>query len=108
MTRDHAFQLAMGYAWGVQDTRGKVNTLSSEQFAVMFANGWDDYNTGLRGSMVPVRDAYAFWKDSLGKTIFPEGDSTEQQIARHKAERAMQRTRERNSFHYVRLNTPYF
>lgn len=91
MNRDEAMQCASGYAWGREDgtgtatvvPEGTADTNGSWVFARAFADGYEDYNSEARSSMVNVRAAYERWQGTRGQSIFPEGDSTAEQRARH-------------------------
>jgi hypothetical protein len=82
MAPDEARWLALGYAWASQDSTGTPAatpagaTDGETAFAGAFAAAWADYNAQRRGMMLPVRDAYANWQDSNGRSVFKRGDLT--------------------------------
>lgn len=87
MNKNEAMQRALGYAWGREDASGQLtagdpNATTTCEFATAYAAGWEDYNTEKRGNMTPVRDAYERWQATGGRSIFRDGDSTQDQQAR--------------------------
>lgn len=79
MRTDRAERLASGYAWGREDASGTRTAATDDRdgsylFARAYAAAQDDYNRERRGSMMTVRDAYARWQDSGGRTIEDEHD----------------------------------
>jgi hypothetical protein len=82
MTPDEAKWLALGYAWASQDSTGTPAatpagaTDGETAFGSAFAAAWADYNAQRRGMMLPVRDAYANWQASNGRSVFRQGDLT--------------------------------
>ena len=93
MTPDEARNKALGYAWGREDAREDFSKLvhavfgaptatrgvyssGSLAFADAYARGQDDYDHQRRGSMITLREAYANWQDSGGRSIFARGELT--------------------------------
>ena len=77
MTRPEALQLALGYAWASEDATDVKTATTPEwpgngpiAFAEAFADAWEDYNTGRRGHMINVADAYKSWQATDGHSIF--------------------------------------
>jgi hypothetical protein len=76
MTRNEALELALGYAWGAEDTSGKRtaqlgNLTGCSAFAEAFADAQDDFNNERRMNMFPVSDAYRRWNETNGLTVIP-------------------------------------
>lgn len=76
MTSNEALELALGYAWGAEDTSGKRtaqpgNLTGCSAFAEEFARVQDDFNNELRMNMFPVSDAYRRWNETNGLTVIP-------------------------------------
>jgi hypothetical protein len=76
MTRIEALELALGYAWGREDSSGTrtvqpANLTGCSAFAEAFADAQHAFNTDQRVSMFPVRDAYDRWTDTRGLTVIP-------------------------------------
>jgi hypothetical protein len=89
-TRDEAKRTALAYAWGREDASGTPTAVPSGgaaaggdwAFSEAYAQGQLDYNEQRRGDMIPVRDAYANWQDSGGKSVFRRGELTLSDIKR--------------------------
>ena len=81
-TRDEAKRTAMAYAWGCEDTSGTKTVMPAGEisgdwaFSEAYAQGQDDYNSQRRGDFIPVRDAYANWQASDGRSVFKRGELT--------------------------------
>lgn len=82
MSKEEAMQHGLGYASGREDG-SNVRTVDVDdspterrmgwmRFAQAYADGWDDYNRGLRFYMTNCRDAYDTWQATNGATIFKE------------------------------------
>jgi hypothetical protein len=93
VTPDQARYLAEGYAWGREDvTRIMTAPATADgvgwmQFAGAYAQMHDEYNNGQRWSAFPVQDAYERWQETQGRTIYREGESTEEQQRKSEASR---------------------
>lgn len=89
-TRERAEAQALGYAWGREDSSGvrtaerpKPSGISGPlQFAVAYAQMHDDYSNDRRWTAFPVKDAYERWQETNGRTIYKDGESTEEQQRR--------------------------
>jgi hypothetical protein len=92
VTREQALYLAEGYAWGQEDSTAIMTAAATAdgvgwmQFADAYAQMHDDYGKGRRWTAFPVRDAYERWQETRGRTIYRDGESTEEQ--RRRAEEA--------------------
>jgi hypothetical protein len=82
MTPDEGKRTALGYAWGREDA-SDIKTagdgpaqIGHLTFADAYAQGQDDYNSERRGGMIGIREAYANWQASGGRSIFARGDLT--------------------------------
>jgi hypothetical protein len=82
MTPDDAKLAAINYAWGREDAGGGPTVTPPGAltgygaFSTAYANAWNDYNTGRRGMMIPVRDAWENWQASGGRSVFKQGELT--------------------------------
>jgi hypothetical protein len=76
MNANEALQLALGYAWGCEDSTDVKTATDSDvavgtsQFADAYAKAQDEYDNEQRGHMVPVQVAYKNWQESRGSRIF--------------------------------------
>jgi hypothetical protein len=90
-TRDEAKLKAMAYAWGREDESEASAALERTKtacrpgtgqiardwaFSEAFAQAQDDYDNGRRGDMPTLKDAYANWQASGGRTVFERGNLT--------------------------------
>jgi len=85
MNSEEAMQCALGYAWGREDASGILTTGPAglagsvpagwAGFAAAYAQGWDEFNSGRRGSMTSVASAYDRWQATRGATIFSNIDA---------------------------------
>jgi hypothetical protein len=76
MTVQEATQLALGYAWGAEDSSGTrtfapAGMVGTIAFAEAFAGAWEAFNTERIHHMVPVHVAYRRWNETGGRTVFP-------------------------------------
>lgn len=93
MTRNEAQRLASGYAWAREDcTHALTATTTSAsgdwEFSNAYAQGWEDYDNELRGSVPPVRSAYERWQATGGTSIFADGETTAELQAKRAARKA--------------------
>jgi hypothetical protein len=105
MTAEEARYQASGYAWAREDaskarhsahpTDPIVKTAcpagrssGSFCFAEAFGQGYADYNGERRSDMTSVHAAYERWQETGGRSIFPDGQTTREQIARRAAREA--------------------
>jgi len=71
MTRDEAYQLALGYACGREDASGEAMRGGVSRFTQAFASARAAYNCRTSSYMPSVQAAWLTWQQTGGRTIDP-------------------------------------